>query len=268
MLAVDSLSIEAIRRRLTAATVGRQIYLFGQIDSTNARLKTLARGGAREGTVVLAEGQTAGRGRHGRPWFSPSGVNLYASVLFRPALRLKDAGVFSLIAGLGLADAVKDLGVSPSIKWPNDVLVGRKKVGGSLVECAPRGDEIEWAILGVGVNLNVDPAALREALGESGLFATSLSTITGQEIDRNAFAASYLNHLDAWARVFETTGAEPILAAWRQRDILGGRRVEVRGSPGGYEGRVLGIDPSGGLHVRDTLGRAHTVTGEEIRILD
>jgi BirA family biotin operon repressor/biotin-[acetyl-CoA-carboxylase] ligase len=267
VIATDPLSIEAIRRLLATTTVGRHLYLFGEVESTNTVLRHLARSGAAEGAVVLAEAQTQGRGRLGRPWFSPPGVNLYASALFRERLRPREAPRFSFIASLALADAIKDLGLHPAIKWPNDVLVERKKVAGSLMECATRGDEVEFLVLGVGVNVNVDAEALRAALGPSGMAAGSLSVLAGHEIDRNAFAASYLNHLDDWARRYRASGAQPILAAWRDRDILTGRRVGV-GDGASFDGRCLGVDDEGHLIVEDALGRRRVVLAEEIRVLD
>jgi BirA family biotin operon repressor/biotin-[acetyl-CoA-carboxylase] ligase len=267
-MATDLLTIDGIRRRLVTDVVGRQIYLFGEVDSTNAKLRTLARGGAREGTVVLAESQTAGRGRRGQPWFSPSGVNLYASVLFRPALAVADMPAFALIPALAVADAVKDCGLDATIKWPNDVLVAGKKVAGSLVEAAVRGDVVEYVIVGVGVNLNVSRAALAAALGPAAGFATSLAAVAEREIDRNAFAAAFLNHLDAWVQAWRTYGSERIRAAWADRDVLTGRRVIVRGAREEHEGRALGIDERGRLLVRDPLGHRHVVTAEEVRMAD
>src|SRR5215470_4362918 len=219
LAAAPTLAIESIRAGLVAPTVARQLYLFGQVSSTNRVLKQLAVSGAAEGTVVLAETQTAGRGRMGQPWFSPPGVNLYASVLFRGALTLGQAPVFSLIAGLALTDAVAEFGAQPTIKWPNDVLIDGRKVGGSLVECAAREGRVEYLILGIGVNLNVEPDALRAALGPAAERATSLSAATGEPVDRNAFAAAYLNALETWARRFRTEGSAVVLAAWRERDI-------------------------------------------------
>ena len=268
MILTDTLSIEAIRRQLQSRLVGQHLYLFGEVESTNTVLRHLARSGAGEGTVVLAEGQRRGRGRAGQEWFSPSGVNLYASVLFRDRLTPGEAPVFAFIAGLAVADAVKELGCSPAIKWPNDVLVDGKKVAGTLVECATRGDAVDFLVLGVGVNLNVDLASLRAALGEAGADASSLSAIIGHEVDRSAFAASYLGHLDSWADRYRSEGAAPVLAAWRERDILTGRRVTVRGQATSFDGRVLGVDGGGRLVVQDTLGRQHTILTEEIRNLD
>jgi BirA family biotin operon repressor/biotin-[acetyl-CoA-carboxylase] ligase len=166
------------------------------------------------------------------------------------------------------ADAVKDFRAHPGIKRPNDILIGGKKVGGSLVECGFRGDQIDHVIVGLGVNLNVERAVLRAALGRAGGFATSLAAETGHEIDRNAFAATCLNHLDTWAQAWETLGPGAILAAWQMRDILTGRRVEVRWNGPTYEGRVLGLDTNGSLLVQDTLGHRHALTSEEVRILD
>lgn len=264
----DALSIEAIRRQLSARTVGRQIYLFGEVTSTNAVLRDLARAGAREGTVVLAESQTAARGRLGKSWFSPFGVNLYASVLFRPAIGPKEASVFSFMASLAVADAIRAAGVPAAIKWPNDILVERRKVAGALAELATSDDRLDYVILGVGVNLNVEGKALLEALGEAGHAATSLREAAGKEIDRNAFAARFLNALDEWLGVYRAEGSPPLLRAWRDRDILTGRRVEVREEAATFDGRALGLDPDGHLLVEDSKGRARRVVAGEVRLLN
>lgn len=263
-----ALSITGIRRLLRAPIVGRQLYVCGQVESTNATLSRLARSGAPEGTVVLAESQTAGRGRLGQPWFSPPAVNLYASVLFRGPLALKEAPLFSLIGGLALADAVGETGASPAIKWPNDVLVNGRKVGGSRTECGARGDEIDYLIVGVGANLNVDLDALGAALGPAAVHATSLRAATGSEVDRDAFAAAYLNALDAWAACYRGEGPGSVLLAWRDRDILTGRRVEIRRDGHPFIGRVSGVDEHGSLVVQDALGERLTVSTEEIQLCD
>ncbi len=263
-----TLSIESIRRQLSARTVGRQIYLFGEVTSTNDTVRLLAKVGAREGTTVLAECQTEGRGRLGKTWFSPFGVNFYGSVLFRPAILPKQAPVFSFIASLAAADAVRSVGLSAAIKWPNDILVGRKKVAGVLAEVATSGDRLEYVILGVGVNLNVERNALLEALGEAGRAVASLRDLAGREIDRNAFAASLLTFLDEWMSVYQTQGAAAVREAWRDRDILTGRRVGVREETGVFEGRALGVDAEGHLLVLESKGRTRQVVAGEVRLLD
>jgi BirA family biotin operon repressor/biotin-[acetyl-CoA-carboxylase] ligase len=268
MIMTDTLSIESIRRSLHTTTVGQHLYLFGEVDSTNELLCRLARSGDTDGAVVLAEGQSRGRGRLGQAWFSPTGVNLYVSVLFRPALKAHEAPVFSFITSLALADAIKDLGLTPAIKWPNDVLVRRKKVAGCLMECATRGEAVDFIVLGAGVNVNVDLRTLHEALGPSGQAATSLAAATGGDVDRNVLAAAFLNHLDTWVQRYRRDGAAPILAAWRERDILTGRRVEIHGDGPAFDGRALGVDDDGHLVVQDSKGVRHMILTEEIRVLD
>ncbi len=264
----DSLSIELIRRKLAGETVGCQIHLFGEVPSTNAALRQMAEEGAREGTVVLAEGQSAGRGRGGKRWFSPRGVNLYVSVLFRPAIPPQAVPVFSLIASLALTEAIWAEGLPAAIKWPNDVLVEGKKVAGSLVECVTAGSRVEYVILGVGVNLNVRREALWAALGEAADGATSLREVARREVDRNTFAATFLTLLEKWFRVYAARGAQAVLAAWRDRDILTGRRVEIRGEGEPYEGWVLGVGREGRLVVEDARGTLRQVLAGEIRLLE
>lgn len=263
------LRIEPIRDRLArAATVGRDVRLLGSVPSTNGVLRELARAGAVEGTVVIADEQTAGQGRMRKAWYSPPGVNLYASVLFRPGIPVREVPAFSFIASLALGDAIAAEGLAPAIKWPNDVLVGRRKVAGTLVECASSGTKAEHVILGVGVNLNVTSAALRAALGDAGRAAGSLAGAAGREIDRSRFAANFLAALDRWARAYAEEGPAPVLAAWNDRDILTGRRVEVRGAGPAFEGRVLGVDRQGYLVLRDPRGARRRVLTGEIRVAD
>ncbi|MBI2153192.1 MAG: biotin--[acetyl-CoA-carboxylase] ligase [Candidatus Rokubacteria bacterium] len=264
----DALSIELIRRQLSAKTVGRQIYLFGEVSSTNDALRHLAKAGAREGTTVLAESQSAGRGRFGKSWFSPFGVNLYASVLFRPAIGPKEAPLFSFIASLAVADAVRAVGLPAAIKWPNDILAKGKKVAGVLAELATTGDRLDYVILGVGVNLNVERKALVEALGDAGRAAAALREVAGRDIDRNAFAAGFLTFLDEWFQVYQDGGAEALLQAWRDRDILTGRRVEVREEGSVFQGRALGVDGEGHLLVEESKGQARQVVAGQVRLLD
>ena len=262
------ISIDAIRRHLVATTMWQHLHVFDQVPSTNTTLDQLARAGAAGGTVVLAEGQTEGRMRFRREWYSPSGVNLYASALLREPLALSQVPVLSFIASLAVSDAIKALGLSPSIKWPNDVLVGRQKLAGALMECATIGNAVDFLVIGVGVNVNIELGDLRAALGRSGLAATSLAAVLGHPIDRNEFAASYLNHLDAWTRRFRAEGPAPVLASWRDRDILTGRRVEVRGRHGSFDGRALGVNDKGQMLVQPFGGAPRAVVDEEIRVLD
>ena len=264
----DALDIDAIRRQLWPDGLGGRLYLYVEVPSTNVILRELARAGAAEGTVVLAESQTAGRGRGGQPWFSPPGMNLYASVLLRPEIPPRAVPVLSFIASLALADTIDEQGLRAAIKWPNDILVKGKKVAGALAEVAAAGDHVEFLILGVGVNLNVERGAFLAALGPAGRAASSLKELLGQPIDRNAFAATFLNYLGQWLAIYREQGEAPILRAWRDRDILTGARVEVREEARVFDGRVRGVDPDGCLEVADSLGRLHRVVAGEIRLVE
>jgi BirA family biotin operon repressor/biotin-[acetyl-CoA-carboxylase] ligase len=266
--ATDRLNIELLRRRLTTDVVGHHVYIFGTVDSTNRVLHTLAARGVGEGTVVLAERQTAGRGRHGHAWFSPEAANLYVSVLFRPRLAPRELPTFAPIASLALAEAVWCEGAPARIQWPNDVVVDGRKVGGVLVETVAAADRLTHVVLGIGVNLNVERAELDAALGPLAASAGSLREIVGREVDRNAFAASLLNRLDKWHRTFLTRGPAAVLAAWRGRDTLRGRRLEVRTETEHWTAWGRGIDADGALLVEDDGGRTHRVLSGGVRLLD
>lgn len=267
VLVHDRLSVELIRRDLETERVGCQIYLLWEVTSTNDVLKKLAEAGAREGAVVLAEAQTAGRGRLGKPWFSPPGTNLYASALFRPAITPASVPVFSFIASLAVSDAIWAEGVSAGIKWPNDVLVGGRKAAGTLAAWALAGEIVEYVILGVGINLNVQRGELRAGLGAVAADATSVREAAGRPIDRNRFCATFLNCLERWADTYDTRGPETVLAAWRARDVLTGRSVEIRGEGAPYQARVLGANHHGHLVVENERGELQELAAAEVRVL-
>ena len=263
----DRLCIDLIRRHLSAGTIGRRIFLYGGVPSTNLVLRDFTARGAVEGTVVLAEEQVHGRGRHGRSWFSPAGLNLYVSVLFRPDLDLREVPRFSLIASLALTEAIWAQGLPATIKWPNDILVDGGKVAGTLVETVDIAGTAPYVILGVGVNMNVDDETLRGALRDDARGATSLREAGGRDIDRNLFTASFLNHLERWFAVARNREWDTVLAAWRKRDDLRGRRVEIRGTGPAWQGRAEGIDADGYLEVATDAGVRQRVISGEIRVV-
>jgi BirA family transcriptional regulator, biotin operon repressor / biotin---[acetyl-CoA-carboxylase] ligase len=268
MVAEQALSLDLICQNLAPQVVGRRICLYDAVPSTNAVLQELARRGSAEGTVVLAESQTAGRGRGGQPWFSPPGVNLYVSVLCRPDIEPGAAAVFSFMTSLALADAIREQGLAPAIKWPNDVLIERRKVAGTLAEAAVAGDRLEHVILGIGVNLNVEPEAMQTALGDAARHAISLREALGRQVDRNGFTAAFLTALDEWLITAREQGPAALLRAWHELDVVTGRRVEVRGEAGVFDGRARGVGTDGHLEVEDSRGVVHRVVAGEIRLLD
>ena len=267
VLTKDALNMDVIRQQLATHTIGRRIILHEVVASTNASLRELADAGALEGTVLVAETQTAGRGRGHKSWFSPPGVNLYASILFRPPIDPAAAPKLTLIASVALADTIQELGVTVGVKWPNDILVQDRKVAGVRSEMITRGDAVDYIVLGVGINLNVTHEALRGGLGEAARSATSLREALGHAVDRNAFTARFLTHLEERLATYQAKGAAPIVAKWRELDVVTGRRVEVREGSTVFTGRALGLDAEGHLQVKDTRQRVHTLVTGEIRLI-
>lgn len=264
----DSLSIELIRRGLSTRDVGFEIHLFDKVPSTNDVACKLAEHNARAGTVVLAETQLAGRGRFGRPWFSPGHTNLYASVIFRPAIAPSAVPVFALIGSLALADAVTGEGVPATVRWPSDVVVSGQRLGGTLTVVAAAGDVVHHVVLGIGVNLNVSGEALATALGPVAALATSVREVAGRAIDRNRFAASLLNRLERWHALYTDYGADAVLMAWNQRDAVRGRLVDVSGPEGSHTGRVVGVDEAGRLVLESHPGDRTAVACGEVTAID
>lgn len=253
----DALSIDLIRRGLETARVGFQPVVYQDVESTNEVLRRLAADGAREGTVVLAEAQRMGRGRTGQTGFAPAGVNLYASALFRPSMGPEAVPVFSFIAALAVSDAILAEGVRAAVRWPNDVLIQGRKVAGTSVVSAIVGAQVDYVVLGIGVKL------ARVALGDEERGAISLSEAAGRPIDRNAFVAAYLNHLERWADVHRRSGPTAVLAAWRGRNGLAGRRVLVRRAGRTHRGRVLGVNAHGEIVLETAPGSVQAVAGAD-----
>lgn len=233
--------------------LGAPILFFSTVGSTNDVASALALGGDREGAVVIAEAQTAGRGRRGRTWFSPPGAGLYVSVVLTPSRARhtpdRATALLTLAAGVALADAVKRAtGIGPAIKWPNDLLIGRRKLAGILAEgiTARVGSGLQSVILGYG--LNISPAAYPADLRHR---VTSLESELGRAIDRASLCAETLAALSARYDDLLEARFDAILDAWRAL-ALGSRgaRVSWETPMGSQSGTTAGIDDMGALLVR------------------
>ncbi len=230
-----------------ASLFGRSFRYYDEIESTNAEAKTLAGQGAPEGTVVIAESQSAGRGRLGRRWTSPAGKGLLFSVLLRPEIPLSDAHLLTLVAATATADAIEQqTGLVTSIKWPNDIFVADRKVGGILLELSGEQDEIDWLVVGIGINVNTEYVELPVALRRS---AISLKMASGAPVDRSELLARILLALET--RYLETAraGFSAALSAFRARDYLRTKTVSVQTREGPIVGEATGIDDRGALLV-------------------
>ncbi len=231
-----------------------------EIDSTNSEAARRAKQGAPEGTVILAERQTAGRGRLGRAWFSPPAGNLYCSVLLRPNVRPEVLPALTLAVGLATAGAIANwISQGVGIQWPNDVLVRGRKVSGILTEFVPAAAGPGAVIVGIGVNLNGRRDDFPPELAER---ATSVYLETGGEVDRAAFCGQLLLRLDRRYSQFLLSGFQDMLAEWQQWDVLRGKQVRVREGVRIVEGRAEGVGPQGHLLVRTERGVSEIVAGE------
>jgi BirA family biotin operon repressor/biotin-[acetyl-CoA-carboxylase] ligase len=254
-MTMEIFDAEALQRRLATRLIGRVIKYWPELDSTNTMAMRLAAEGAAEGTVVVADAQRSGRGRAGKFWYSPPGVNLYLSVLLYPAIAVQKVGLLTLIGSLAVADAVDAEGGQAQVKWPNDVLLLGKKVAGVLAEVQATAGQVDTLVLGIGVNLNVSQEILDRALGEAAWGAIALKEALGRQVDRGVFAATLLGNLDRRYEQFLTEGERDIIAEWKARSFLG-QRVLVMAQEGSIEGVAADLDESGALIVRLDDGSA------------
>jgi BirA family transcriptional regulator, biotin operon repressor / biotin---[acetyl-CoA-carboxylase] ligase len=262
--------------RVRLGRLGAPILFFTTIGSTNDVASALATGGDREGAVVIADAQTAGRGRRGRTWFSPPGAGLYVSVVLAPARATlapdRATALLTLAAGVALAEAVeRGTGLSPGIKWPNDLLIGRRKLAGILAEGVAAKPDLSdpaserFSIAGLqsvvlGYGLNVSPAAYPHELSDR---VTSLESELGRAIDRFALCAETLASLAARYDDLLDARFDAILDAWRARAPGSrGGRVSWETPSGKQTGTTAGIDDMGALLVRVGDRTERLVAGE------
>jgi BirA family biotin operon repressor/biotin-[acetyl-CoA-carboxylase] ligase len=258
------LASESIRKLLTTKTLGKITYFFEEIGSTNEVAFELARNGATEGTVIVADSQTKGKGRLQRKWISPPGVNLYMSVVVRPPIAAQDAPFLTLIASVALAKTIKDTGIDTLVKWPNDVLINGKKVAGTLTVMQPRGGEVDFVIVGIGANLNMTREMMDKEMGEVAEMATSLREALGREIERAKFAADLINQLEIWYQKFLKDGKAPIIKEWIKRWGWINRRVRVKFNEVVVEGIASGIDENGYLLVKKNDGTTERIISGDV----
>lgn len=259
----DRLTGLELRPLLNTHDVGQVIHAHESLPSTNDRARELAEEGAGHGEVVIANAQTAGRGRRGRVWLSPPGRNLAFSVVLRPELPPMRAAELTLVASLAVCDALRQAGVAAGIKWPNDVLVNGRKIAGILTELAAEPERLQWVIVGVGVNVNTRPEDFPEELRDE---VTSILIERGQPAPRALFAAACLAGLETWLDVHDEQGFAAIRDAWRVRSVTLGRQVSVRTGDQEIIGVAEDIDDQGALLVR-TPERTERIVAGDVALL-
>src|SRR5215475_1142678 len=257
-----ALQLQRVWDGLATRRLGKKLHYFAEIDSTNAYARRLAEQGATEGGVIIAEAQTRGRGRLGRSWVSPPFVNLYVSVILRPQLAPVHAPQLTLMAAVALADTIASfIGAPPTIKWPNDILVGGKKLAGILTESSCNSERIEFVILGIGVNLNYPVALMPEVIRER---ATSILALTKNNIEREAFLQRLIQDLDRCYGELEEVGFDSLALRWEALFGLRGKRVQVEMTDHLMIGIAKGIDRDGALIVEDDRGEPQRIIAGDV----
>jgi len=260
---------EISRQSFEGRIIGSEILVLKETGSTNDDVLGMEKG--REGLVIIADSQTLGRGRHGRRWLSPPGVNLYFTVLLRPPLAPEETTILPLLASVAVVDGIRACtGIHASIKWPNDIMIGDKKVGGILMEARTKGRMIELVALGIGINVNMRPEMFDRDITAS---ATSLREVIGQDIHRVRLLKEILEHLDYWYNGLLEGNRALIIEEWRRRDSTIGNEVlvEVLGPHGTPRERFRGIaediNDKGFLIIRLSSGGIKRVSSGDVTIL-
>lgn len=259
----DILGESQIASRLQTKWAGRYLCFYDEIDSTNTCAKRLAEEGAVSGTLVVSDCQTRGKGRRGRSWDSPKGSSVYFTLLMRPEIQPDRASMLTLVMGLSVAQAINScLGVETSIKWPNDVVLDKKKAVGILTEMSAQINYIEYLVIGVGINVN--RRAFPQELQDK---ATSLEQHVGHTINRAQLVADVMKAFEKNYGIFEQTQDLSGLTADYEK-ILANRNQPVRVlSPGNeYSGIALGINKMGELLVQKEDGTVEEVYAGEVSV--
>jgi BirA family transcriptional regulator, biotin operon repressor / biotin---[acetyl-CoA-carboxylase] ligase len=260
----EKVSADEIRLGLKTTFIGQQIHDEDVVDSTQKIAYQLAYENALDGTVVVAEEQTLGRGRMDRKWYSPRYTGIWMSIILRPKIPLAKAPQLTLIAAVAVVQAIEELTeLSPQIKWPNDILINGKKMTGILTELQAEADQINSVIIGMGINVNQERDDF--PLDLQGI-ATSISIEQGKPLSRAALIRSVLTHLEKLYLLYLDKGFYPIKLLWEGYAISIGKNLRARTLTNVVEGVALGITDDGVLKIRDNEGNLHLIYSADIEI--
>lgn len=235
----------------------REVLFFDRIDSTNRVALEMASDGMPGGLLILSDSQKRGKGRLDREWFSPAGANLYFSLLLRPYLPTREFPLFSMAASLGLRDSIqRATGLSSEIKWPNDILIEEKKLAGILLESKTAGGETTPLVIGIGVNVNVDPEGFPPDLQQS---ATSLKAVLGHPVDRTDLLNVVLEALSEQVRLLQEGKKDLLIQRIQKECTTLGKRVRVNTLRQEFEGLAEEIEDDGALLIRMGDGRRRRI---------
>lgn len=256
----DLLLPEEIRAGLATQLLGKQIVHFYDTSSTNNEAKRLAADDAVEGTIVVSEAQTLGRGRLNRGWFSPPGGGVWVSVILRPPFPPQEAPKCTLMAAVATVEAIREAsGLNCGIKWPNDILWQGRKLVGILTEMSAEMDAINFVVLGIGINVSLQESDFPEELRNIG---ASVSMGAEREVSRVEVLQKLLERLEYWYQVVKQEGFEPVLEAWRRESVTLGQPVRVLAGEETYDGVAEELAEDGSLLVRTEKGLRRVLAGD------
>ncbi|MDT3699709.1 MAG: biotin--[acetyl-CoA-carboxylase] ligase [Thermincola sp.] len=249
---------------LNGMVFGRQVIYRETVVSTNELAKELARKEAEEGTVVIAEEQTGGKGRMERVWYSPPGQGLWFSTILRPVIKPVDASKLTLVSAVAVAKTIREVADIPAgIKWPNDVLVNQRKVAGILIEMSAEIDRINYLVLGIGVNVSLDGTSIP---GELANVATSLEAENKLKVTRVELLAALLNNLDKLYEDFLAGKFKQILNSWKEMSVTLNRRVKVISGSEVEEGVASDLDEDGALVLLKSDGSRKRILSGDVSV--
>jgi len=252
------ISKESVLKGLKTQVIGKKLFVFESIDSTNACAKTLAEAGTAEGTVVVADFQTAGRGRLGRAWLSEPGTNLLFSVVLRPTLKKESAAILTFYSAVFIARALESIcGHSIECKWPNDILLNGKKCCGILLENSFVQDRFDFSVIGIGINVN--QAVFPEDLANR---ATSLMKELQHKVDRTKLLQELLRTADTLLPSTRAGWAKEIMDDWNSHCSMFGKPVTISHGDDRISGTALRLDAEGGLVISTASGPSTFYAGD------
>lgn len=262
----DPLVPDRIQKALTTRFIGRELHYYPSLESTNLEAKRLAAEGAETGALVIADEQTGGKGRMGRRWMAPANTSLLMTLVFRPETADERADHLTMryvmLCSLAAAEAIETVtGLAVGVKWPNDLVTAgsRKKLAGLLAENSWVGDRITFCVVGMGINVNLDPANLGPVMTP----AASLQAELGRPVDRTLLLAAILKRIEE--RYPEALDGS-IHTAWSQRLVTIGEEITVTTSGQRLAGRAEAVDVEGALFLRDLAGNLHRIVAGDVTL--
>ncbi|WP_287823558.1 biotin--[acetyl-CoA-carboxylase] ligase [Clostridium sp.] len=260
----DILTNEEIAGSLNTKYIGRSIIHFDSIDSTNNKAKELASLDEKNGTVIISEEQTMGKGRMGRNFISPKGKGIWMSIILKPDINPLNVAMVTQIGAAAINKAFREMKIETLIKWPNDILLNKKKICGILTEMSAELTKVNFLVMGIGINVNLDEADFTEEVRE---MATSVKIETGKSLSRKEIVSRILNNFEVLYEDFiEREDVEKTISICRENSILIGREIRVIKRENSINAKVLDIDNKGELVVQYEDGKRENLISGEISI--